>query len=85
MVSRSSVESKYRVLVDNTCELVWIRDLLSELYLLLRLYYDNTMTIHIVRNPVFYEHTMHKKVDCLLVRQKVTKYKICYEGTCFFY
>ena len=44
-----------------TCELVWIRNLLSELHLLpsfrMRLYYDNNVAIHIEENLLFHERT----------------------------
>jgi len=45
VVSRSSAESEYRAIVNVTCELVWVTDLLTELGFApecpMGLYYDN--------------------------------------------
>ena len=76
MLSRSSVESEYRVMANKTCELVWVRDLLTELDFTpecpMRLYCDNLIVenqvFHITENPVFRECIKHVKVDCHLVR-----------------
>jgi len=80
VISRPRVESQYRALTDTTCELMWIRGFLSKLHLLpstcIRLYYDNTMDIHITKNLFFHERTGHIEVDCHLLRQMVTKNKI---------
>ena len=66
--------------IDITCELVWIRDLLSELHLLpstpLRLYYDNTSAIHIAENSIFHQYTKHIEMDYHLLRQEVIDDKI---------
>ena len=68
VVSRSSVKSEYRTMENVTCELVWIRELLTELGFApkcpMRLYCDNEVAIHIAKNLVFYEHTKHIEVDC---------------------
>ena len=51
-----------------TCELVWIRDLLSELDLTtecpIRLYYDNHVVIHIAENLVFFMSTQNTRLSC---------------------
>jgi len=61
VVSKSSVE--YRAMVNATCELVWIRNLLSELYLLLQTLmrlYDNQAAIHICRKSCLsWAHQSH--------------------------
>jgi len=53
MVSRSSAESEYRVIMNITCELVWIRYLLTGFRFApegpMRLYYDNQV-VHIAEN-----------------------------------
>jgi len=73
-VSRSSIESERRA-IANTCEMVWIRDLPSNLHFMssspMRLYCDNKADMHIAENLVFYEHAEHIDVDCYLVGQKV--------------
>ena len=61
LLSQSTAESKYRAMINVSCELVWIIDLLTELDFALecplRLYCDNQAAIHIAQNPVFHEHT----------------------------
>jgi len=56
-----------------TCELVWVRDLLTELHFApeypMRLYCDNR--VHIAENSVFHECIKHIEVDCHLERQKI--------------
>ena len=42
----------------------------------MRLYCDNTVTIHIAKKSIFHECTKHIEVDCHLVRQKVTEDKL---------
>ena len=57
-----------------TCELVWIKDLLTELDFAplcpMILYCDNQI-IHIAENPVFHESTKHIEVNYHLVCQKI--------------
>jgi len=54
-----------------TCELVWVRDLLTKLGFApechMKLYCDN----HIAENSVFHEHTKHIKVDYHLVHHNI--------------
>ena len=63
VVSRSSVESEYGAMSDLTRELVWVKDLASELGFTLestmRLYCDNKTSIHNVENHVFHKRTKH--------------------------
>jgi len=59
VVSRFSVKSEYRAMTDLTCDLVWVKDLLSKLDFTLkspmRIYCDNQGAIHIIENSVFHE------------------------------
>ena len=75
MVSRSSAGSEYRAMVNVTCELIWIRHLLTEFDFApeypMRLYCDNQVVIHITENSVFHKRTKHIEADCHLVRQKI--------------
>jgi len=61
MVSQSSAESEYKATTNVTLELIWIRDLLTDIDLIpectMRLYDDNKISIHITENAVFYERT----------------------------
>ena len=58
-----------------TCELIWLRHLLHELTFRkdeqMKLICDNQATLHIASNPVFYERTKHKEVDCHFIREKI--------------
>ena len=62
-------------MVNVTCELVWVRDLLTEFGFasecLMRLDCDNRAIVHIAENSVSHERTKHIEVDCHLVRQKI--------------
>ena len=75
VVSRSSGKFKYRVFIG-----IWIQNLLSEVLLLLstrmRLFCDNTSTIHIAKNLIFHETTKHIEVDYHLVHENVTEDEI---------
>lgn len=76
-VSRSSSEAEYRSMADTTCEIVWLRSLLSELgvpqHSATTLYCDNVSALYIAANPVYHERTKHIEIDCHLVREKLQK------------
>ena len=72
MVSRSSTESEYSAMANVTLELIWLRDILTEIGFSpeysMRLYGDNKVAIHIAENPVYHERTKHIEIDCHIVR-----------------
>ncbi|XP_019056420.1 PREDICTED: uncharacterized protein LOC109116082 [Tarenaya hassleriana] len=74
-VSRSSTEAEYRSLANATCELVWLRNLLQDLFISVigpaKLFCDNRSAIHIATNPVFHERTKHIEIDCHVIRDKL--------------
>ncbi|GAV61090.1 hypothetical protein CFOL_v3_04618 [Cephalotus follicularis] len=74
VVARSSAESEYRAMAHTTCELMWVRQLLTEIGFTeaspMQLWCDNQTAIHISSNPVFHERTKHIEVDCHFVREK---------------
>jgi len=84
VVSQSSAKSKYPTMENVTCELVWVKDLLTEIGFApeypIKLYCDNQAVINITENSVFHERTKHIEVDCHLVRQKIED---CSSSTCF--
>ncbi|CAH9109373.1 unnamed protein product [Cuscuta epithymum] len=76
-VSRSSAEAEYRSMATLTCELLWLKGLLSSLGITtstpIRLFCDNKAAIHIASNPVFHERTKHIELDCHFIRDHVQR------------
>ncbi|GAB2280618.1 hypothetical protein Dimus_039419 [Dionaea muscipula] len=72
-VAKSSVKAKYRAMASTTCELLWLRSVLTDLGVSMTspiwLYCDSQAALHIASNPVFLERTKHIKIDCHLVRE----------------
>ena len=58
-----------------TCELIWLKGLLSNLGFSSRipitLFYDNQAIMHIAANFVFNEKTKHIEVNCHFIHQQV--------------
>ena len=67
-VSKSSMESEYHAMPAAYSEIVWLREILSELGFSqpdpTPLYTNNISAIQIAANPVYHEHTKHIEVDC---------------------
>ena len=74
-VSRSSAEAEYRSLATTTCELKWLKGVLSCLGVShsppMHVYCDSQAALHIAKNPVFHERTKHIEVDCHFVRDEI--------------
>ena len=74
-VARFSVENEYHTMTSMTCELIWLKGLLSNLGFSSRipitLFYDNQAIMHIAANFVFNEKTKHIEVDCHFIHQQV--------------
>ena len=75
VVSRSSVESKYKEMTQSVCEIIWLHQLLMkvgiETLVPTNLWYDNQATLRIASNPVFHERTKHIEIDCHFIREKI--------------
>lgn len=75
MVTRSTVEAKFKAMVQGICELIWLKILLGELCVTttnpILLYYDNKAIISIVQNLVHHDKTKHVKVNCNFIKEKI--------------
>ncbi|GJU35886.1 uncharacterized mitochondrial protein-like protein [Tanacetum coccineum] len=75
VISRSSIEAKYRALADTTCEVTWLKYLLKEFQVLITtpipIMCDNASFIALASNPVHHARTKHIEIDCHFVRDKV--------------
>ncbi|XP_078160139.1 uncharacterized protein LOC144555617 [Carex rostrata] len=75
VVARSSAEAEYRAMASTASELIWIKQLLSDMKIenagAMKMFCDNQAARHIASNPVFHERIKHIEVDCHFVREKV--------------
>lgn len=67
VVARSTAEAEYRAMALTTCSVVWLSQLLKELFIKC----DNQAALSIAVNPVHHERTKHVEIDCHFVRDKV--------------
>ncbi|KAJ0846586.1 putative RNA-directed DNA polymerase [Helianthus annuus] len=74
-VLRPTAEAEYRVMCSATCEIMWIKNILSELSigftLPITLFCDSKSAISISLNPVFHERTKHFELDLHFLREKI--------------
>lgn len=79
-VVRSSAEAEYRSMASTTCELKWIKGVLSSLGIShsmpIQLYCDSQAALHIAKNPVFHERTKHIDVDCHFIRDEIIRHTL---------
>ena len=74
-VSRSSAEAEYRSVAHAVAEMVWLRQLLTELHRPVQqatiVYCDNVSAMYMSCNPVQHQRTKHIEIDIHFVREKV--------------
>ena len=60
LISRSSVESEYRVMTQFVCQIVqFLFEIGFSITMSAKLWCDNQVALHIAFNPVFHERTKH--------------------------
>jgi len=74
-MSRLSAEVEYRSIAMTTCELKWLKGILSSLNVIhstpMFLHCDSQAALNISQNPVFHDRTKHIEVDCHFVRDAI--------------
>ena len=75
VVSRSTAEAEYRAMSLGVSEMLWVRNLLSELNVLrkgpLRVWCDNKSAINIANNLVQHDRTKHVEIDRFFIKEKI--------------
>ncbi|WVZ55593.1 hypothetical protein U9M48_006233 [Paspalum notatum var. saurae] len=74
VVSRSTAEAEYRAMSVCLSEMLWVKNLLSELKLWkgsLRLWCDNKSAINIANNPVQHDRTKHVEIDRFFIKERL--------------
>ena len=75
VVSRSTAQAEYRAMSQSLSELLWIKNLLSELKLQedssMKLWCDNKSAINIANNPVQHDRTKHVEIDRFFIRERI--------------
>ena len=75
VVSRSTAKAEYRALSLGLSEMLWVRNLLSELKVLkegqLIVWCDNKSAICIANNPVQHDRTKHIEIDRFFIKEKL--------------
>ena len=77
LVACSSADSEYRAMAHTASEIMWVRSLLHEIWVMvhipMKMYRNNQSAISITSNSMFHERTMHIEVDCYFIRDLVIK------------
>ncbi|KAL8149358.1 hypothetical protein AgCh_006394 [Apium graveolens] len=75
LTSKSTCEAEYRALSDASCEVIWLKSLLTELRVRIpksiALYCDNKAALDLAANPVYHARTKHIELDCHFIREKI--------------
>ncbi|KAL4563015.1 hypothetical protein LXL04_027046 [Taraxacum kok-saghyz] len=75
-VSLSSTEAEYKALANASAELIWLKNLLLELGIIVKqtptLFCDNTGATYVCANPVYHSRMKHVALDYHFVREQVS-------------
>ena len=75
VVSLSSAEGKYCVIIHGSVEILWVHSFLQEISFLVHgampMYYDHQTSIFLAINSTFHEHTKHIEIDCHIICHRV--------------
>jgi hypothetical protein len=75
VVSKSTAEAEYRAMSQGLSEMIWVRNLLSELKVLrkgsVKVWCDNMPAINIANNPVQHDRTKHVEIDRFFIKEKI--------------
>jgi hypothetical protein len=75
IISRSSAEVDYRVVVNGVAKACWLRQLLQELHAPLMkstlVYYNNVSTVYVSTNPIQHQRMKHVKINLHFLREHV--------------
>jgi hypothetical protein len=74
-VSRSTAEAEYKSMSISLSELLWVRDLLTELKLMInipmKLWCDSKSAINIANNSVQHDRTKHVETDRFFIKERI--------------
>ena len=75
VVSRSTAEAEYRAMSLGLSEMLWVRNLLTELKVMRRgpvkVWCDHKSAINIANNPVQHDRTKHVEIDRFFIKEKL--------------
>jgi hypothetical protein len=75
VVSKSTAEAEYMAMSQGLSEMIWVRNLLSELKVLrkgsVKVWCDNISAINIANNPVQHDRTKHVEIDRFFIKEKI--------------
>ncbi|RVW81800.1 Retrovirus-related Pol polyprotein from transposon RE1 [Vitis vinifera] len=81
VVARSSAKSKFRVIAQGLCELLWLKIILDDLRIKwdgpMKLYCDNKSAINIAHNPIQYDRTKPIEIDRHFIEEKLEEGIVC--------
>ena len=81
MVARLFAESKFRVIAQGLCELLWMKIILDDLRIKwdgpMKLYCDNKLAINIAHNPIQHDRTKHIEIDRHFIKEKLEEAVVC--------